>query len=358
MTKILLASALIAASTGIFVEAKAEGFPPYPEPAPISKARQGVIAEGKANTPNGGRPEINTADEMLRMSGYTSPGAKRYARLAVDAAAGQWGVTTYYRCKNTPGGTSLQAPYPVPLEVFDGVYSIGQHANNIWAIKSSEGIILIDALNDETEAKAFIVGNMMRLGLNPSDIKLILVSHGHKDHTGGVEYMRKLTGARIGMAKVDWDKAVADGVMEPKRETDFYIEDKQEIKLGDQTLTALLTPGHTPGTVSFLFPVTWQGKKHVASYFGGQGSPDKIEDLKTFVTSLDHMQFYNDMMQADVILSNHTVGDDGLTKIAQMNATPAKNPYVTGRESVIGYYEMWQACLRADIDQRVFDNKP
>jgi metallo-beta-lactamase class B len=357
MTKTLYFTTAILLAAGSLSQTAAQEYPPYPPQKPISKARQGLIAAGKKNTPNGGRPEINTVEEMSQMSGYTAPGAKRYAALAAQAAAGQWGVTTYYRCKNTPGGTSINAPYPAPLEVFDGVYSIGQHANNIWAIRTSDGIILLDALNDEEEAKAFIVGNMMRLRLNPKDIKLILVSHGHSDHTGGVKYLKELTGARIGMAKADWDRAVADGSMPPKGENDFYLEDGEQITLGDRTLTAVSTPGHTPGTVSFLFPVTWKGKQHMASYFGGQGSPEKIPDLQQFRTSLDRMAAYNDLMQADVVLSNHTVGDDGLTKVADMAANPSKNPYIVGREAVVGYYEMWRACLSADIDQRVHDGE-
>lgn len=62
-------------------------------------------------------------------------------------------------------------------------------------------------------------------------------------------------------------------------------------------------------------------------------------------------------MQADVVLSNHTVGDDELTKVAAIKTDPQTNPYVVGREAVIGYYDMWHACLSADIDQRIFEEK-
>ena len=152
-----------------------------------------------------------------------------------------------------------------------------------------------------------------------------------------------------------WDPAAAEGAMPAMSEGDFYVTDGQEITLGDRTLTAVFTPGHTPGTISLLFPVTWNGEAHVASYAGGQGSPDAVPELVQFRTSLDHLGVYNDLMQADVVLSNHTVGDDGLSKIARMAADPSVNPYVVGREAVIGYHEMWRACLSADIEQRVHD---
>lgn len=339
------------------IASSAQTYPPYPEQAPISEARQGMITPGQEGSPNGGRPEINTVEEMLEISGYTAPAAIHYATLAAEAANGEWGVTTYYRCKNTPGGTAINAPYPVPLEVFDGVYSIGQHANNIWAIKTSEGIILLDALNDRAEAEGFIVGNMMRLGLDPKDIKIILVSHSHGDHIGGLDYLKELTGARVGMTEEDWDIAVAKGDLGEPAEDDFYITDGMQITLGDRTLSAVFTPGHTPGTVSFFFPVSWNGEDHVASYFGGQGSPNTVEELVQFRSSIDKFSVYNDVLGADVILSNHTVGDDGLTRISQMAADPSSNPYLVGEEAVIGYHEMWRACLSADIAQLVYDGE-
>lgn len=355
ITRTLWLGVSIAALTGLSANLAAQEFPPYPEQQPLSESRQGPIAEGQEDSPNGGRPQINSVEEMLEVSGYTSPGALKYAALAAEASDGIWGVTSFYRCKNTPGGTALNAPYPVPLEVFDGVYSIGDDANNIWAIETSEGIILLDALGDEESAHAFINGNMLRLGLDPKDIKLILISHGHGDHTGGLKYMRELTGAPIGYGAGDYD--AADENLPEWAEGDFLIEDGQQITLGDFTMTAIATPGHTPGTTSFIFPVTWNGEEHVASYFGGQGSPSSVPDLVEFRSSIDKMSIYNDLMQADVVISNHTVGDDGLTKIAQMAADPSVNPYIVGRDAVTGYHEMWRACLSADIDQKTADGE-
>lgn len=81
------------------------------------------------------------------------------------------GPSLFYHCKNPHGGTAVNAEYPAPIEVFDGVYSIGTDTNNIWVLESSEGLILLDALSSEEEAYGFVVGNMMRLDLDPMDIK-------------------------------------------------------------------------------------------------------------------------------------------------------------------------------------------
>lgn len=315
--------------------------------------RQGQIDPERADTPNGGRPEIRDAEEMARKSGYTQSGARAYATLAADASAGQWPVTLYYRCRNTPGGSAIRAPLPQPIEVFDGVYSIGDDANNIWAIDTTEGMILIDTLSSAEDAQRIIVKNMKRLGLDPGRIRTILITHNHLDHFGGAEFLRSLSGARIGMARADWTAAVTRGTLPGKRAGDFYLTDGQQVTLGDRTVTVVLTPGHTPGTASLLFPVTDRGQPHMASLFGGQGSPNDLPSLLTFRHSIDHFADFTDRMQADVVLSNHTVGDDGLTRVAQLakRTNNQPNPYVVGREGVIRYDAVWRACLSADIDE-------
>lgn len=338
-----------------------EGTAQTPSTRVISPNRQGTADPARKDTPNGGRPEIHNRAEMERVSGYTSPGAKAYSGLAADVGGALWPVTLHYRCRNTPGGSSLNAPMPQPMEVFDGVYSLGDDANNIWAINTTEGIILLDALSNEADARNVIVPNMRKMGLDPAKIRLIIITHNHLDHFGGAPYLKSLSGARIAASQADWEGKSAFGAMPPKGADDFYLTDGQKIEMGGRTLTVLLTPGHTPGTVSLVFPVTDKGEPHVASLFGGQGSPKSIPALAQFRTSLDHFADYTDKMQADVVLSNHTVGDDGLTRIAQLaRRKPGQpNPYVVGRDGVIRYGIMWQACLSADIDQLTWNaSKP
>ncbi|NDV00499.1 MBL fold metallo-hydrolase [Pseudoroseicyclus tamaricis] len=87
---------------------------------------------------------------------------------------------------------------------------------------------------------------MMRMGLDPQDIEIIIISHGHFDHTGSLEYLKELTGASVGMSEADYQLATIAGEIPERDENDFVITDGMEITLGDTTLTALVTPGHTP----------------------------------------------------------------------------------------------------------------
>lgn len=325
----------------------------YAAAGDIPASRQGKADAARLNTPNGGRQEIRNRQDMERLSGYTAPGAKAYAAMAADASAGQWPVTLFYRCRNVPGGSAIHAPMPQPIEVFDGVYSIGDDANNVWAIDTSEGIILIDTLSSEEDAKRVIVENMRRVKLDPARIRTIIITHNHGDHYGGAAYLKSLSGAKIGMSREDWEGKAFGPAMPVKAADDFFLTDGQQITLGGRTLSVVLTPGHTPGTVSLVFPVTDKGRPHVASLFGGQGSPKNLAALRQFRQSLDHFADVTDAMQADVVLSNHTVGDDGLTKVAMLVKRKGNepNPYIAGREGVIRYSALWQACLSADIDQ-------
>lgn len=318
-----------------------------------------ALAQDARPSPNGGRPEIHTVEEMRRMGGYTAPGARAYADLAAEAGGKMWPVTLYYRCQAVRERRPLKAAAPKPIEVFDRVYSIGTAENNIWAIDTDQGILLLDALTSEEDARNVIVANLQALGLDPKRIRIIVITHNHLDHFGGAAYLKALSGARIGMSQADWQGKPMMGTLPIKGPGDFYIEDGQKITLGDRTLTALLTPGHTPGTVSLLFPVTDHGVPHMASLFGGQGSPRDVASLLRFRHALDHFADYTDRMQADVVLSNHTVGDDGLTRVAalQHRAPGQPNPYVVGREGVIRYDAEWRACLSADIDQAVVNGR-
>ncbi|SDF83618.1 Hydroxyacylglutathione hydrolase [Sporomusa acidovorans DSM 3132] len=106
---------------------------------------------------------------------------------------------------------------------------------------------------------------MKKLGLNPKEIKYTLVTHGHSDHYGGSQFIKDKYSpdAKIAMNLVDkrflsvMPHETKFGFTRPK--VDMGLEDGQLIKLGDTTVQILLTPGHTPGSVSMIVPVTDNG---------------------------------------------------------------------------------------------------
>ena len=151
------------------------------------------------------------------------------------------------------GGPLADAP---PTRIFDELYYLGTNRVGAWAIVTSAGIIQIDSLDDTEEAQRVIVGGYRKLGLDPAQMKYLILTHGHNDHFGGAKYLQETYHPRVLMSAADWDmvaklpapKAGEPGV--PAREMD--ITDGQKLTLGNTTLTFYITPGHTPGTVSML----------------------------------------------------------------------------------------------------------
>ena len=135
---------------------------------------------------------------------------------------------------------------------------------------------------------------MQKLGLDPKNIKYVLISHAHGDHIGGAEMLQTRYGARVVMGGPDWD-AVAKypnryKTMAPKR--DIVATDGMKITLGDTTVTIWLTPGHTPGTLSYTFTVLDRGRPVNVAYSGGtafnfvNNTPDPgIRNFQTYIDS-------------------------------------------------------------------------
>jgi metallo-beta-lactamase class B len=94
--------------------------------------------------------------------------------------------------------------YAEPVKVFDNFYFVGQAEHSAWAVTTSEGIIIVDALWDYSVEDEIVTG-LKKLGFDPASIKYVIVSHGHIDHAGGAKYLQDRFGARIILAEEDWD---------------------------------------------------------------------------------------------------------------------------------------------------------
>ena len=160
--------------------------------------------------------------------------------------------------------------YAEPAKVFDNLYFVGGKVHSAWALTTREGIILLDTIYPYN-SEELIIGGMKKVGLDPKDIKYLIVSHAHQDHIGGAEMIQKRYGPRLVMSGPDWDlvEKVAERftTMAPKR--DIVATDGMKITLGESTVTMWFTPGHTDGTLSFTFQVLDRGKPLNVVYSGG-----------------------------------------------------------------------------------------
>src|SRR5882672_1443378 len=160
--------------------------------------------------------------------------------------------------------------YAEPAKVFDDLYFVGGKVHSSWALTTRDGIILIDTIFPYN-SEELIVGGMQKLGLDPKQIKYIIMSHAHADHIGGAEMLQKKYGAKVVMGAPDWASVEKYPnrykTMAPKR--DIVATDGMKITLGGRTVTIWLTPGHTPGTLSYTFTALDRGRTVNVAYSGG-----------------------------------------------------------------------------------------
>jgi metallo-beta-lactamase class B len=246
-----------------------------------------------------------------------------------------------------------------PAKVFDNLYFVGEKEYSAWAVTTSAGIILVDSIFDYSVDDE-VAGGLRKLGLDPAQIKIVLVSHGHADHSGGAKYLHDRFGARVMLSAEDWD--LLDRSQGPKPRRDLVAHDGQKLTLGDETLTLYLTPGHTLGTVSTLIPVKDHGEPHLVAEWGGTLynwvrnrsayiTPDR-PDRFWFDTYISSARRFRDIVAragADAIISNHTIYDESKTKIpALADCKPGDpHPYVVGNDAVQRYLTLAEECAKA-----------
>ena len=257
---------------------------------------------------------------------------------------------------------AVSEPPLEPMQVMDELYFLGSKWSTAWAIKTSEGIIIVDSMDNAKEGEDYIEGGLRKLGLNPADIKYVVVSHAHGDHYGGAAYLKEKFNPRVVMSEIDWtalDEAQKDPLFgtklnplfskPPKR--DMAVKDGDTITLGGTTIKLYVIPGHTLGTLATVFTVHDKGEAHRAVAWGGTAYnfgplPDRLQLYS------DTTVKYREIMKnekADIFLSNHVSFDNSVRKMEALKARKAgePNPYVVGQDAVQRFLTILGECALA-----------
>jgi len=283
-------------------------------------------------------------------------------KLAGDDA---WlkGPFNFYCVAGGARPNSTTAPALAPVKLFDNLYAVGNAEATVYAITTSQGIILIDSgYADRVEPE--VVNGLKTLGLDPANVKYVLLGHGHGDHFGGSSYFQEHYGARVGTTAADWDliypatppaNANAANQIKPKR--DLVLAEGQPLTLGDTTVTLVEIPGHTPGSLAFVFPVKEGRQSHVAGLFGGTIlTADRITTpgLRQYVQSIDHYLQVARRMKVDVEVQNHAIFDMMPDRLARLKARRAgeTHPFLVNTERYAAFWSVISECIQAEIARR------
>src|SRR5262245_60911067 len=281
------------------------------------------------------------AGTFLRLCIPTLPAAPAAARGTPRAAAAA-----------TPRTPARETWYAEPAKVADNLYFLGTKIHNAWAIVGSEGIIVLEALFDYA-AQEEIIGGMKKLGLDTGKIKYVILSHAHADHDGGAKLLQdEIPGVHLVYGAEDWDaidRSANHAGGKPKR--DIAGTDGLKIAVGDASIQIVTMPGHTPGTLSFLFEVKDNGKPLRVAYVGGTAIPFNGDAgyYDTYLASSKKMAKAAADFGATALMSNHTEFDNGFFRAhaAAARKPGVANPYDVGKEAVARYFTVVQNCTTA-----------
>ena len=223
-----------------------------------------------------------------------------------------------------------------PFRMIGNIYFVGTYEASSHLIDTGDGLILIDTGYEENAET--VAESMTALGFDIADVKYILHSHGHYDHTDATyKILEKAPGAKTYLSFKD--------VKYIKNFTpDFDIKDGDVIRLGNTEILCLFTPGHTEGSVSFFINVTEGGRTYRAAMFGGSGTNQlkKAWMRDHDVPYLCRGQFFDSVERllgehVDVMIGNHSWQNRTPEKY-EMMATSEQNPFIDPTE--------WAAYLK------------
>jgi metallo-beta-lactamase class B len=164
------------------------------------------------------------------------------------------------------------------------------------------------------------------------------------------------------LSAADWDlmypanpPANAANQVKPKR--DLVLAEGQPLTLGDTTITFVAIPGHTPGSLAFIFPVRDGRQSHVAGLFGGTIlTADRITTpgLQQYVQSIEHYLDVAKRMNVDVEVQNHALFDMTPERLAQLKTRRPgdPNPFVVTMDKYVAFWTIVSECMQAEIARR------
>jgi len=208
-----------------------------------------------------------------------------------------------------------------PFRIFGNAWWVGTHNLGAILLTSDAGHVLIDA--GLPEMAPVVAANVRALGFRLEDVRLILNSHAHYDHAGGVEALRRASGARVAAspASARWmerggvagdDPQAGIAASYPPVPNVRVLRDGETLRVGTTTVTAHFTPGHTPGGTTW----TWrscEGARCLDLVYADSQTPISADGFlftrnttyPTIVQDFAHSAAALDALPCDILLTPH-----------------------------------------------------
>ena len=234
--------------------------------------------------------------------------------------------------------------YAEPFRIYGDLYYVGDSWVCVHLIDTGDGLLLLDAGN--VGATAMLIHSIWKLGYDPADVRWIVLSHGHLDHFGAVNFFTKMFNTEILMGAPDAEmfrhsperSFIQDGtdfaeqLFEPNR----VIYDNDVIRFGNVDMYFRLVPGHSSGAISCFFSMSENGISKRVGFYGGFGlntlTKEYLQEIgdpqytmrNTYLASLKKVRDEH----VDIFIGNHTDDVSLEEKRQQMKAQPDKNPFL------------------------------
>ncbi|SHO44130.1 MBL fold metallo-hydrolase [Desulfopila aestuarii] len=254
----------------------------------------------------------------------------------------------------------------VPTQVFDNVYYVGGMEVGGWLIDTGDGYIMLDSSYDYG-VEEILLPNMEKLGLDPAQVKYIMITHGSigrggGDHAGGVKYFNETYGTKIVLSGPEWAKSDQTSI---DHDDVIVPTDGQTLTLGDTTVTMVNTPRSVGGGgLSYFIPVKIKGKQHLWATYGNTGINSPLANIEVYLASMEKWFTYLDNLEPDIAISSHPFVDGSLDRMALIrecndrsgnknkwkghggwqNQECQRNPFLIGKEGARRYFEIMDQC--------------
>lgn len=263
---------------------------------------------------------------IIGLAGLTTI-ALAAAPEAQQTAAKVWTQEEMFR-RNVGTREEQRAQFP-PHRIIGNLYYVGTRSLASFLVSTPQGLILINT--NYEDSVPVLKDSVEKLGFRFSDIKIILGSHAHADHMEGDALVKQMTGAQVMAMTQDVPALQRMRPGDKPHPIDRTLRDGEEVTLGDSSLVARLTPGHTRGCTTWTMQVQEGGRSYLVVIIGSMGSNPGFQ----FVNNKDNPGIADEYkrgfsvlrgLKADVPLASHPAMYGMTGKFERIGKGP--NPFI------------------------------